>query len=376
MENAQDPKSFYIARQERVGKLIQAAGLDYLALNPGPSLVYLTGLHFHLSERPTVALFQPDAPLILVLPELEKQKIAELPYVLQAFSYGDNPQTWKEAFRKAAHAAGLDGKKVGVEPGRMRFLELRLLESAAHQAQLVSAQEPLTALRMQKDAGEVAAMRKAVAIAQEAFLATIPMIKPGVSERQIASELTVHLLRSGSQSDLPFAPIVSTGSNSPNPHATPSERRVATGDLLVIDWGAAWQGYVSDLTRTLAIGQIEPEFERIYQAVLEANAAGRRAARPGIPAGEVDHAARKVIDEAGYGQYFTHRVGHGIGMEGHEEPYMFGENQLILKPGMAFTIEPGIYLPGRGGVRIEDNVVITETGSECLSDLRRELWNV
>jgi Xaa-Pro dipeptidase len=148
------------------------------------------------------------------------------------------------------------------------------------------------------------------------------------------------------------------------------------GDLLVVDWGATVDGYISDLTRTFAVGngnELDEEYRKIHQIVLEANAAGRATAQPGVPCANVDRDARTVIEKAGYGQYFTHRTGHGIGMEAHEDPYMRGDNLQLLEPGMAFTVEPGIYLPGRNGVRIEDNIVITETGTECLSDMPREL---
>jgi Xaa-Pro dipeptidase len=148
---------------------------------------------------------------------------------------------------------------------------------------------------------------------------------------------------------------------------------LAPGDLLVIDWGASYQGYISDLTRTFAIGKVDPVMERIVHLVQEANAAGQAAARPGQTAGAVDRAARSVIEQGGYGKYFTHRTGHGIGMEGHEPPYIRGDSELVLEPGMTFTVEPGIYLPGRNGARIEDNLLITMDGSESLSDLPRHL---
>ena len=224
-----------------------------------------------------------------------------------------------------------------------------------------------------KDAQEIDAMRRAVQIAQQALQAVLPMIGPGVTERQVASELVIQLFRAGSQTELPFAPIVASGPNSANPHAVPSNRPLQTGDLLVIDWGASADGYISDLTRTFAIGGASPEYQRVAKLVKQANQSGRDAAGPGVPAEAVDWAARRLIAEAGYGEYFTHRTGHGIGMEGHEEPYIREGNRLILQSGMAFTVEPGIYLPGRGGVRIEDNVVVTATGAECLSDLPREL---
>jgi Xaa-Pro dipeptidase len=349
------------------------ARLDAIALNPGPTLTYLTGLGFHLMERPTVLLAAPGQVPAWVLPELEMEKVKTAPIRLQTFAYGDNPAAWPQAFAQAAQALGLDGKIIGVEPTRMRVLELRYLEAAMPNTQFVSAESILNALRMCKDAAEVEAMRQAVRIAQQALQATLPMIKPGVTERQIASELLIQLLRTGTDPELPFHPIVSGGPHSADPHASPSDRPLQKGDLLVIDWGAAYQGYISDLTRTFAIGEIEPEYQRIYELVRLANQAGRTASRPGIPAGQVDQAAREVIEDSGYGKDFFHRVGHGIGMEAHEPPYMFGENQLILATGMAYTIEPGIYLRGRGGVRIEDNMVITADGAETLSDLPREL---
>jgi Xaa-Pro dipeptidase len=143
--------------------------------------------------------------------------------------------------------------------------------------------------------------------------------------------------------------------------------------LLVIDWGASFEGYFSDITRTFAIGEMDDEWKQIGKIVLEANAAGRNSARPGIAAEVIDQAARAVIDSAGYGKYFTHRTGHGLGMESHEEPYIRGGNSMLLENGMTFTIEPGIYLPGRNGVRIEDDVVITQSGADCLTSLPREV---
>jgi Xaa-Pro dipeptidase len=194
-----------------------------------------------------------------------------------------------------------------------------------------------------------------------------------MTERALAAEITVGLLREGSESQIPFAPIVAPGPNSANPHAFPSDRQLQKGDLLIIDWGANVGGYFSDLTRTFAIGEVDDELQRIAQIVLEANEAARRIAGPGVAAEDVDHAARQVIEDGGYGEFFIHRTGHGLGMEVHEEPYIRAGNSFPLTPGMTFTIEPGIYLPGRGGVRIEDDVVITEHGLRSLSDMPREL---
>jgi Xaa-Pro dipeptidase len=216
-------------------------------------------------------------------------------------------------------------------------------------------------------------IRKAVKIAEAALQATLPQIKIGKTEEEIASELTIQLLKAGSDTVFPFQPIVSSGPNSANPHAVPTGRKLVKGNMLVIDWGAAYQGYISDLTRTFAIGEITPKFAEIAKIVQVANNAGCEAVLPGNTLGKVDDAARAVISSAGYGEYFTHRTGHGVGLEGHEEPYVFSANSIKMKPGMCFTVEPGIYLPNVGGVRIEDNVVVTLTGREVLSSLEREV---
>ena len=364
------------SRLDKLAAALQTAGLDALALNVGPSLTYLSGLHFHLTERPVVLFVPAAGSPAIVLPELETLKLADLPYELRAFPYPEAPSEWEGVFRKALQSLGLDGKRIGVEPLSMRLMEFRHIQAGAPQADFPDASEAVGRLRLRKDAGEVAAMKQAVRIAQDALEAVLPQVKVGWTEQEIAAELVVQLLRHGSQPELAFPPIVSAGPNSANPHAVPSGRKLQNGDLLVVDWGAAVDGYISDLTRTFAVGEVDAECRKIHEIVREANAAGRLAGKPGAPCAAVDRAARAVIEQAGYGQYFTHRTGHGIGMEGHEAPYMRGDNPQPLEPGMAYTVEPGIYLPGRNGVRIEDNLVVTETGVECLSDMPREIRTV
>ncbi|HEX2979685.1 MAG TPA: Xaa-Pro peptidase family protein [Anaerolineaceae bacterium] len=360
-------------RLERLTDLMQSNGLDALALTPGPNLVYLAGLHLHQMERPSIAIFMPNRLPLLIVPELEAGKAAGLSVDFETFTYGDNPATWNEVYRRAAQSAGLAGKTIGIEPGRMRFLEYHFLQDAMPDTRFISAESALAALRLCKEPEEIEAMRQAAVVAQQALSATLPLVKVGMTERDLARELVLQLFRAGSDPEMPFAPIVASGPNSANPHAVPSDRKLTPGDLVIIDWGASVSGYFSDLTRTIGIGQVDAKLAHIAQVVAQANAAGRAAGKPGLPAGAVDHAARKVIDEAGFGQYFIHRTGHGLGMEAHEEPYMFGENQQVLKPGMVYTVEPGIYLPGVGGVRIEDDVAVTERASESLSNMPRDL---
>lgn len=360
-------------RFEKLAVALENSSFDAIALNPGPTLAYLTGLNFHLMERPVVLIFTPGRSPVLILPELETQKTVDLPYELKTYPYGEIPSEWGQVFRAALFDLDLYGRTIGVEPRRMRVLELRLIENGAPGAHILAAEKELASLRLCKDAAEIENMRQAVKIAQDALEATLPQIKIGMTEKEIAAELTIQLLRHGSEPELPFSPIVSGGPNSANPHASPSERKLQAGDLLVIDWGAAYDGYISDLTRTFAVGEVDAEYRKIHEIVQQANAAGRAAGKPGAACAEVDKAARSVIEAAGYGQYFTHRTGHGIGMEGHEEPYMRGDNEQLLEVGMAYTVEPGIYLPGRNGVRIEDDLVVTPNGAQSLSDLPREI---
>jgi len=363
-------------RLNRMQDALQRASLDALALNPGPTMAYASGLTFHLMERPVILVIPAEGRPALILPEFERTKGDTSPLQPRLFTYAEDSASRAAVFESAAHQLGLPGRRVGVEPLRMRVFELRLLEAAAPRTHFLSAEEVITAVRVAKDEAEVGSMRRAVRAAEAALEATIPLLKPGMTERETASELTVQLLRAGSDSELPFPPVVASGPNSALPHAVPTDRRMQAGDMLVIDWGATVDGYISDLTRTLAFEPIDPELAKVHAIVLQANQAGRAAVRPGIACAEVDRAARAVIEAAGYGEFFTHRTGHGIGMEAHEPPYIRGDNEETLVAGMTFTVEPGIYLPGRGGVRIEDNVVVTPEGSECLSSMPRELRGV
>ncbi len=366
-------RSMYKKRQEKVLSALEEIGCNGLVLNAGPSLAYFSGLHFHLMERPVVFLLVAGRKPFIILPALEEQKLDGADFEFESISYPDNPAHWQKSFDSACRQIGLQEMKIGFEPRQLRLLEYGYLETASPTTAYVNADEAIATCRALKDPDEVDRMQKAVHIAQDSLRAIMERIGAGMSERQVAAELVIELYRQGSEQPLPFTPIVSTGPHGANPHAKPTDRLLQKGDLLIIDWGARWQGYVSDLTRTFAIGRIDQEANLIYDLVLKANQAGRAAARPGTPASAVDRATRSVIEAGGYGTFFSHRTGHGIGMECHEEPYIHDGNDIKLIPGMSFTIEPGIYLKGKYGVRIEDDVLITENGSRSLSDLSREL---
>lgn len=355
---------------------MQQAGLQALALVPGPTLFYLSGLSFHLMERPIFCLLLGDRAPCIVVPELEQAKVRGAGFQGEVFSYGEDAGASSVAAEQAARYAGLDRQRAGVEPTHMRFLELSLLRAAAPQVEWMATDGALDSLRAVKEPAEIDCMQRAAVIAEQALEATLPLIRPGMTEREAAAELTLQLLRAGSDPVGAFDPIVAAGPNSALPHATPTERPLQPGDLLLFDWGARVGGYISDLTRVFAVGEVEPELAEIHALVQRANQAGVQAVRPGVPCGDVDRAARDVIGAAGYGEHFFHRTGHGLGLETHEPPYIRGDVEEQLQPGMTFTVEPGVYLVGRGGVRVEDDVVVTEQGVRSLSSAPRQLRHV
>ena len=360
-------------RLETLHRISEGAQVDAVALIPGANLHTLTGIEFHLMERPLVTFFAPGKTSVAVVPALEAARLAECPIPFEIFPWedADGPRA---AFAAAAGALKLRGT-LGVEGLRMRVMEARLIEEFFLEARLQPLDEALAELRLRKDTEALAAIREAIRISEQALEATLAQVHPGMTEREIASVLTIEQLKRGGGKH-PFEPIVLSGPQSALPHGEPGDRVVQAGEPLLIDFGTTARGYASDITRTFSVGQPSPRLQEIYEIVRAANEAGRQTAGPGVPAQEVDRAARRVIEQAGYGPYFTHRTGHGLGLEAHEAPSIVEGNTLLLDVGMVFTVEPGIYLPEVLGVRIEDDLVITPDGAESLTTFPRTLRTV
>ncbi len=347
--------------------LARAQGLAGLILVPGPNLFHLTGLTFHLSERPIFAFFPVEGEPAFLLPTLEADKVGGR---WRTFTYDDRSGPMK-ALRQAIAVTGSTGRW-GVEGLRMRFAEAEQLQRAGS-LRLEAADELLVKLRMRKGSQALRAMRRAVAVAEAAFQRWIATLHTGMTEREAAARLIAEMLTGGADA-LAFDPIIAAGPNGALPHALPGDRPFREGDWVIVDWGVIVDGYASDITRVLVFGQPEGPLQAIHRLVLEANRSARAAIHPGATAGEIDRAARSVIEAAGYGGSFVHRTGHGLGLEIHEPPYIAAGATTMLEPGMTFTIEPGIYLPGIGGIRIEDDLLVTEGGAETLTTLSREPW--
>ncbi len=355
----------------RLNKLRQITGADAIALVPGANQKYFTGFDFHTSERPTIALWV-DGDLSFIIPRLEVPQLnARHDVEVRTFIWTDE-EGYEGAFRQAVETLGLQGKTIGVDDRTMRLFEWAGFAQADAGIRSHPVGLDLLLIRSQKDSAEIAAMRQAITISEQALNNILPRIQPGMTERDIASMLDNELLALGTQG-FAFRALVQTGPNSALPHGGTTDRQLQEGEFLLIDYGGMYQQYPADITRTFCVGQPSAEMQKIYDTVLAANQAAIRAAGPGVTCGAVDKAARDVITAAGYGEYFIHRTGHGLGLEVHELPQMAGGVEQPLLPGMVFTVEPGIYIPGVGGVRIEDNVAITQDGVEVLTSFPYQL---
>ncbi len=270
-----------------------------------------------------------------------------------------------------AQSVGFESAHVTVDQ-HQRWLEVAEGDASAAQFELAPTTALVEKIRAVKDEGELAKIKKAIAVADEALAHVADFIEPGMTEAEVAWELEVFMRTHGAEK-LAFDLIVGSGPNGAMPHATVSERVIRAGEPIVMDMGARIDGYNSDLTRTVCAGRPDDKFREIHAIVLEAQLAAERNIRPGMQGKEADAIARQVIEEAGYGGHFGHGLGHGVGLAVHEKPSVGRLSEDVLQPGMVFTVEPGIYLPDWGGVRIEDIVVMRDDGVEVLTQARKEL---
>jgi len=358
----------YNARQ---AKLNEIGRVDLIALVPGANMVYHTGLEFHLSERPVLAFYSGDGQLSFIIPELEVSKVTNRTDLdAQIFSWADE-EGYAKAFEEAVSVLNLDSVVLGVDGMTMRVFEVMALTDAGVK-QIKDVGEKLLNIRSVKAQEEIDAMREAVKISEQALHKLMKQVKVGMTESEIASELSRILSELGSDSEA-FHPLVQTGPNSAVPHGMTTERVLSEGEFLLIDFGGKKHGYPADITRTFCFGKPNDELQKIFDTVVAANEAAIKIAKAGVSCGDVDKAARDVIEKAGYGEYFIHRTGHGLGLEGHELPQIASGVDDKLEVGMVFTVEPGIYVPDLGGVRIEDDVVVLEDGVDVLTSYPKTL---
>lgn len=346
---------------------MREAGVDLVALGPGSHMQWAAGFHPHADERPCLLLIGPEREAFL-MPVLNAEGSREETAI--AF------HTWDDAVGPdAALAAALAdvgatqaGHVVLDETMRADFalLLLGVLPGARHSF----TDSTIGALRMRKDAAEFTKLKMNAGIADRAIQAAFAAARPGMTELELAAVIKDHFSSEGAS---PQFWIVGGGGNGAFPHHQTGGRRLEEGDAVVVDIGGRKAGFPSDITRMVAIGRPPEGYGQIHTIVEKAVQAALKAARPGVQAKEVDAAARRVIADAGYGEYFVHRTGHGMGIDGHEPPYITATSETVLEEGMVFSIEPGIYIPGRFGIRLEEIVILREDGPEILSTLPRDL---
>jgi Xaa-Pro aminopeptidase len=364
------PAERFEARLAACRELVGERGFASLLLSVGPDLRYLTGFVGEPMERLTLLIVPREGPVDLLVPRLEAQKAAGTPLVAAGsarvvpFDEGDDA-AGLVADMLSSHATA----PIGVSD-RMWSMHLLRLEAALPGRRFESASVVMRELRQVKDADEA----RLLALAAEAADRTIDAVSAGSladrTEADVSREIRRRLIDEGHDT-ADFA-IVGSGPNSASPHHDAGDRVIRAGEPVVLDIGGTRAGYASDTTRTVWVAggtgiAPEPEFIRVFELVRDAQARATAAIRPGVPAEQIDATARSVIAEAGYADFFTHRLGHGIGLEVHEDPYVVSGNATPLKPGAAFSVEPGVYLPGRWGVRLENIVMCSETGATVLN---------
>ncbi|WP_371655296.1 MULTISPECIES: M24 family metallopeptidase [unclassified Streptomyces] len=358
----------YRARMARAAESAADAGLAGVLVAPGPDMVYLTGYQpTAITERLTMLVLAAGQEPVLVVPKLEapdaERAAGAAALTLRDWTDGTDP------YAVTAPLLDVDGRfGVSDNAWAMHLLGLQQKLPGTSYAALT---EALPMLRAVKDAHELARLEAAGAAADEAYGEILKVRFAGRKETDVAADLAALLLEFG-HSQVDFT-VVGSGPNGANPHHEAGERTIERGDMVVLDFGGLKHGYGSDTTRTVHVGEPGAEEQRVHDVVREAQRAGCEAVKPGVACQDVDRAARAVIEEAGYGEYFIHRTGHGIGVTTHEPPYMIEGEEQPLVPGMCFSVEPGIYLPGRFGVRIEDIVTVTEDGGRSFNNTAREM---
>lgn len=355
------------AALERLRGWMGAEGVATLFVSDPVSVAYLTGFRTEPHER-LLALVVREAEAALIVPGLDEESARAAAAGVEVLAWRDGEDPW-EVVRAVV---GASSGRLAVEKEHLRLAAWERLDSIAGGGGApADVTTPIRAMRVRKDSEEIGRLERAAQITDEVTERLLSRLAAGQSELEMASAVALQVAEAGAQ--LAFDTIVQSGPNSAQPHLPPTGRRVERGELLLLDFGAAWEGYRADITRMAVIGEPDARQREVHAVVLAAHDAAIAAIRPGAAVGAVDAAAREVIRGAGLGDSFIHRTGHGLGLEAHEDPSLDPGSRLALEEGMVVTIEPGVYIPGWGGVRIEDDVVVEAAGPRLLTQADRSL---
>lgn len=361
-------------RLEPVYTILESEQLDAVAFVPGPNFQRLFAANFHLMERPLVVVIPCSGEPAAIVPDLELASFDKLGFPGNVFGWKDE-EGYADAFEAAAASLPelKDARRFGLEAQRMRVFEQMALQKVFSNAQFVDAHAAISSIRLVKTRDEIEHLKRAIEISEAALEATLQQVKIGLTEKQVEAILLNELFAHGADG-LAFEPIVAAGGNSAEPHATArADYKIQSGDALLFDFGASWQGYNADITRTFFVGEVSEHDRAFYETVLAANERGREVSKSGASAHFVDDAVQVVLENSQFAAFRVHKTGHGLGLDVHEAPQIMRGNHQKLETGMVFTVEPGLYRPGECGVRIEDDVVVTEDCIVCLTSFSREL---
>jgi len=358
---------------EKAVGILKQKNVKALILSPSANMFYLTGFSTFPGERLLVNILTDTGENIFIVPKLYESEVREKAEFTQIYSWND---TQDPAFlvKEIAERYGLKGCSIAIEE-TMWFTAFQKIYTTLQEVTYVHAGEIVGELRQCKSNLEADKMRKASRTSDKALENILPHIKAGMTESEIRDMLEAEMKKLGATGPA-FQTIIGSGPNSAQCHYGTGDRVLQDGDALVMDFGCLVDNYCADMTRTIVIGEASDKLKSVYGILKRAQQYAIDKVKPGIKASEVDFAARKYITDKGYGEYFIHRTGHGIGLEVHELPYITETSEVILKPGMVFSIEPGIYLDGEFGLRIEDLVMVTEDGAEVLNQFTKELIEI
>ncbi len=358
---------------QNLQKYMTAENIDLIYQDDPNSVAYFTNFESNPHER-IVAYVVTQTDHFLFVPSLEKSEAVAQSNVKNVYSYTDSENPWA-IIQKEANKLIDSIATIGIDHINLSVKRYFKIQEAFEPERFIDISSTIEQMRVVKTADEIDKMLLAGKLADEALEIGISLLKEGITEQEVAAIIDMEMKKRG-VSEMSFSTLVLFGDHAASPHGNPGERQLQKNELVLFDLGVIIQGYSSDVTRTVAFGEVSAKEKEVYEIVLQAEEAAQAAVKPGMKAGELDQIARQIIEDAGYGEYFTHRLGHGIGKTAHEFPSIHGSNETILEEGMCFSIEPGIYIENELGVRIEDCVYVTEDGCVPFTTMSKELRTI
>lgn len=360
-----------MSKINQISTYLKKHNIDAAFITTPDNVFYVSGFRSNPHERLLGVLILQDAEPLMILPQMEVPDAKNAGWNFDVVGHQDTDQPW-QLLKQAIENKKITPSQIAIEKSHMTVERLEAIQELYPDVTFTRLDDQLNSMRVVKDANELAILREAAAYADYAIEVGVSEIAEGKTELEILTAIELALKKKGI-SHMSFDTMVLSGPKTASPHGKPGDRKIQKGDLVLFDLGVIYKGYCSDITRTVAFGEPSTKQKEVYETVRKAEQAAVDAVKPGVKAMELDKIARDIITEAGYGEFFTHRLGHGLGISVHEFPSVTGNNEMELIEGMVFTIEPGIYDPSITGVRIEDDVVVTKDGVEVLTKYPKEL---